>query len=170
MALTGILQRRNTKAFLDSNPPIEGEIVYATDTHEHGWSDGAGGVTWKNLINMQPILTVTAPPTGLESDLVGTVYLVVTTIVSIAVTPANGIILSVTTPTPVQYLATATYGDGTTSDVSSSVQWTSNDVLVTVSATGLAEYIGSSGHNANVTITATLDGNADSQILSIEGD
>lgn len=49
MANTGILYRRNVKSFFekDSNKPIEGEIVYATDTHEYGALDEDGSIVWR---------------------------------------------------------------------------------------------------------------------------
>lgn len=49
MANTGILYRRNVKSFFekDINKPIEGEIVYATDTHEYGALDEDGSIVWR---------------------------------------------------------------------------------------------------------------------------
>ena len=49
MANTGILHRRNVKSFFekDNNKPIEGEIVYATDTHEYGALDEDGSIVWR---------------------------------------------------------------------------------------------------------------------------
>lgn len=49
MANTGILYRRNVKSFFekDNNKPIEGEIVYATDTHEYGALDEDGSIVWR---------------------------------------------------------------------------------------------------------------------------
>ena len=49
MANTGILYRRNVKAFFNDtdNKPVEGEIVYATDTHEYGALDEDGSITWR---------------------------------------------------------------------------------------------------------------------------
>lgn len=50
MANTGILYRRNVKSFFekDNNKPIEGEIVYATDTHEYGALDEDGSIVWRH--------------------------------------------------------------------------------------------------------------------------
>ena len=49
MANTGILYRRNVKSFFekDNNKPLEGEIVYATDTHEYGALDEDGSIVWR---------------------------------------------------------------------------------------------------------------------------
>ena len=49
MANTGILYRRNVKSFFekDNNKPIEGEIVYATDTHEYGALDEDRSIVWR---------------------------------------------------------------------------------------------------------------------------
>jgi len=50
MALTGIIQRRNLKLVLTGTPPIEGEIVYATDTDEFGWLAANGvDIIWTNF-------------------------------------------------------------------------------------------------------------------------
>jgi len=51
MAATGIVQRFGLRADLDllANLPIEGELVFATDTGEHGWLDENGDVQWKKL-------------------------------------------------------------------------------------------------------------------------
>jgi len=159
MAQTGILQRRDLKANLEANPPIDGEIVLATDTNEYGWANGSGGVIWKDLQFMQPIKTVTEPPTGLEADDIGTVYLVVTELISIAVTPQNGDIDTGTTQT-VQYTATGTYGDGTTSDITSDVSWVNDDPTnVAITINGLASYLNNgTAYDNIVTITATLKG------------
>lgn len=44
--MTGILLRKNTKAFFTSNPPLEGELVYAEDTDEIGSLSGTE-VIWQ---------------------------------------------------------------------------------------------------------------------------
>jgi len=52
MATTGILLRRDNKASLITDPPVlgEGELVYATDTGEHGWYDEPNGeLKWATL-------------------------------------------------------------------------------------------------------------------------
>lgn len=49
MADTGILQRRGTKQSLVNNPPLVGELVFATDTGEHGWLDELGSLVWQKL-------------------------------------------------------------------------------------------------------------------------
>lgn len=47
MAFTGILFRRGLKSSFGSNPPRQGEIVFATDTYELGMLKQEGGVKWK---------------------------------------------------------------------------------------------------------------------------
>jgi sugar lactone lactonase YvrE len=42
----GILLRRNTKAYLEANPPVSGEIVFATDTEEYGAIEN-GTIVWR---------------------------------------------------------------------------------------------------------------------------
>lgn len=49
MALTGVILRRALKAELIADPPIPGEMVFATDTGEHGWIDEASQLWWKRL-------------------------------------------------------------------------------------------------------------------------
>ncbi len=49
MAGTGVLFRRNTKGILETLPPLEGEIVFATDTGEHGWLNSRSEIVWSNL-------------------------------------------------------------------------------------------------------------------------
>jgi len=48
MALTGVIQRRNSKAFLIQNPPRVGEIVYSLDTDEYG-SLQNGSLIWRKF-------------------------------------------------------------------------------------------------------------------------
>lgn len=83
-------------------------------------------------------------------------------LVSIDVTPTNPTIVTGTTQ---QFIATATYSDGTTSDISSSATWsTSNALIATVSNLGLATGAlhgvaaitatkGSISGNTNLTVT-----------------
>lgn len=77
MAETAILQRRNIKSQLEANPPIEGEIVFTTDTGEFGYSDGTGTIVWKDVGLLQSAITLTEAPTGLENDEIGTMYLII---------------------------------------------------------------------------------------------
>jgi len=169
MAETAILQRRNTKAQIENNPPIEGEIVLTTDTKEFGWSDGQGGIVWKDVGLLQPTITLTEAPTGSENDEIGTMYLVANPIVSIEINPTNGSIETNGIPpySTIQYTATATYNDGTTADID--VQWASSDVLVAVSSSGLAEFVGTSTYIATVTITGTYGNNSGTAPLSLIG-
>ena len=48
--MTGIVLRRDTKLALEATPPVEGELVYATDTDQFGYVKSDGGViNWVNL-------------------------------------------------------------------------------------------------------------------------
>lgn len=49
MAATGILLRRDTKANLIADPPLTGEMVFATDTGEHGWYDETSTLIWAKI-------------------------------------------------------------------------------------------------------------------------
>jgi len=51
MTTSGIFFRRSIKSELILNPPIEGEMVFALDTGEHGWLDENGTLQWKRLID-----------------------------------------------------------------------------------------------------------------------
>jgi len=168
MAQTGILQRRDIKANLIANPPIDGEIVYATDTDEHGFVNN-GTLYWKKFDMLQPIVTVDAPPTGLENDPIGTVYLVVSNIRSIQITPRNPEMnTDKGVAEPIQFTATATYGDGSNSDVTTDVSWTSSDTnIVTINQTGLAEFVYGDRYGGVVTITASINGIVDSVDINI---
>jgi len=46
---TGAFLRRASKLVLTANPPKIGEMVFATDTGEHGWADENNVLQWKSL-------------------------------------------------------------------------------------------------------------------------
>jgi len=54
MADTGIVLRRDLKQNLENNPPRNGELIYATDSGEHGWSNvkDNGKLVWKDLTSV----------------------------------------------------------------------------------------------------------------------
>ena len=69
---------------------------------------------------------------------------------SIAVTPANGTLRIGQTQ---QYVATGTFSDNTTRDITNSVTWSSSSTAIaTVSSTGLVTAVGAG--NANITATS----------------
>lgn len=68
MAETGILQRRNAKQVLIDNPPLVGEIVFATDTGEHGWLDETGTLVWVYLNGANEIVDYTKTILSTEGD------------------------------------------------------------------------------------------------------
>jgi Bacterial Ig-like domain (group 2) len=74
------------------------------------------------------------------------------TLSSIAVTPANPTKIVAGTQ---QFVATATYSDNSTADVTSSATWgSSNTAVATISATGLATAVASGTSNISATIGA----------------
>jgi hypothetical protein len=76
-----------------------------------------------------------------------------TTLSSIAVTPASP--TSLVVGSTQQFIATGTYSDGSTMDISSQVTWASDTTgTATISSTGLATGVAAGTAN----ITATLDG------------
>lgn len=50
MTETGIFFRRACKSVLEAQPPKPGEMVFATDTGEHGWLDENNILVWKLLL------------------------------------------------------------------------------------------------------------------------
>ncbi|CAH6780636.1 BIG2 domain-containing protein [Vibrio chagasii] len=105
----------------------------------------------KLIGNSLGIIAVTAFKDGITSNTVD-VEVTNAVITAITVTPSQ---VSVANGQTQQLLATATYSDGTSSDVSSSVTWTSNEPqTATVTPTGLL----SGNAVANTTVEAIKDG------------
>ena len=105
--------------------------------------------------------TITATQTGIS----GTASLAVTatapTISSIAVTPSSPSIVAGKTQ---QFTATATYSNGTTGNVTTSVTWTSSKTSVaTINASGLATGVAA----GSSTITAALSGISGTASLAV---
>ncbi len=83
------------------------------------------------------------------------------TLVSIDVTPKS---LAIAKGTTQQFVATGTYSDNSTQDISGSVTWTSsNTTVATISSTGLATAVNPGATN----ITATSNGVSGSVILNV---
>jgi hypothetical protein len=100
---------------------------------------GAG--TW----NLTTTDTTTSSLTGTQ----GGIVVAAAPLVSIAVTPANG---TVKVGQVQQYVATGTYADSTTADLTSAVTWTSDaSTVASVSATGMGT--GKSAGTAHLTAT-----------------
>jgi trimeric autotransporter adhesin len=97
------------------------------------------------------------------ASLSGSLGLTVTapSIVSIAVTPED---LTLGIGIGQQYVATATYSDGSSSDLSSGVTWSSSATSVTIiDNSGVAATVGA----GSTTITATVGSLSDSSILTV---
>jgi uncharacterized protein YjdB len=146
----------------------------ATGTYSDGSSaDLTALVTWSSsttaiaTVDVGGLVTaVAAGSTNISASFAGVSQvtpLTVTapTIVSIAVTPVGqtlGIGISQ------QYVATATYSDGSSSDLSSGVTWTSSSPsVVTVTAAGVITTVAA----GNTNITATLGSLTDSSTLTV---
>ena len=121
-----------------------------------------GTATWTSAntgaatVNAMGVLTVLAPCSSQLSASFGSVSgsatVTVKTVASIAITPASP---SVGAGATEQLTAIATFGDGTTGDVTSSAKWSTADATIaTISATGLATGVGSGSTGG----TAVLDG------------
>ena len=120
----------------------------------------------------QGTTTIRSNINGVESEAPFTININPAKIVSVQVTPASS---SIAVGNGEQMVATATYSDGTTADISAEAAWTETDntgvnaaanaVVVDISQTGYAKGLNSGGAH----LTATLDGitNQDEVGLSV---
>jgi uncharacterized protein YjdB len=123
------------------------------------WTSSATGVATINSSGLATAVTIgsatiTATSTGGSSGskVTGTTTMTVTNqvLTSIAVTPANTSLRAGQTQ---QFVATGTFSDNTTRDITNSVTWAStNTAVATVSNTGLVTAI--SAGNANISATS----------------
>jgi DNA transposition AAA+ family ATPase len=165
-------------AVTPANPSVAKGLTQqftATGTFSDGTTqDLTGQVTWSS--NMLSVATITANglATGVSTGtatisatlngIPGSTVLTVSPAVleSIAVTPANP---SVTTGQNEQFIATGTFSDGTTQDVTSRVAWASGKTSVaTITASGLATAVGT----GTSTISATLNSVTGSTVLTAQ--
>jgi hypothetical protein len=125
----------------------------AIGTYDNGTTKVLGECNWSTsntgvmFINQSGIGTATgqgsATITATQDVGVGTTTVTVNSspLVSLAISPVNSTI-SVGTSTAQQYFATATFSDGSTKDVSGTVNWSSSNTSVaTISSTGQANAI-----------------------------
>jgi subtilisin family serine protease len=152
--------------------------IHATGT----WSDGSTSdltsqATWNSSdatvasISSSGLLTAhvlgTASVTAVSAGVTGTAPATVTAaeLTAVAVTPE-----AVVLPRwgAQQFLAMATYGDGTTADVTRQVAWASSATgNVTVTSSGLAAISGSAATSETATVTATLSGRSGGSTVSV---
>jgi Bacterial Ig-like domain (group 2) len=99
---------------------------------------------------------------GNKVSATATVTVVPKMVTSIAVTPANaGIVLGATQ----QFIATATYNDSTTANITTSASWTAaNPAVATVNAAGLATGVGA----GSTGVTASLSGVSGAGTLKVK--
>lgn len=145
----------------------------ATATYSDGTTSAVtSGVTWSSSASSVATIsasglataasagqaTVTATYQGKSGS--AKVTATIATVMSIAVTPTSA---SVPVGGTQQFTATATYSDGTTSDVTSTSAWSSSNTSVaTINATGLATAVA----NGQATLTATYQGKSGSATLT----
>jgi uncharacterized protein YjdB len=105
--------------------------------------------------------TITASYNGLNAN--ATVTVVAATLTKIVVTPATA---SVGVTASQQFIATATYSDSSTGNITSSVLWTSSNTLVAnVLPTGVAT--GLTAGTTTITATATSGGQSGTAVLTV---
>jgi hypothetical protein len=141
-------------------------------TAQVSWSSTALAVaTVSNAAGSRGVATsVSAGTTTIIASLgavAGTTTLTVTpaTLMAIAITPANA-----TTPlsTPLQYLATGTYSDLTTQDITTQVTWSSSDSgVVTISSAAGSQGLATPVAAGMATITAAAGGVTGSTSLTV---
>jgi len=160
-----------------ANPTIPvntAQQLTATGNYSDGSSaDITGLVTWGSNSNSIAVVSSSgmltgqaAGTTGISASMgtvSGTTQVVVSapTVVSIAVTPVG---LTLGIGINQQYVATATYSDGSSADLTSGVTWSSSDTnTATINSSGLATTVAP----GQVTITATLGALSDQSTLTI---
>ena len=133
-------------------------------TNVVAWSSSAMGIAKVSATGM--VTTVAAGSTNITASLGGvsqSTSLTVTapSIASITVTP-DGLTLGIGINQ--QFVATATYTDGSSADLSSGVNWNSSSTSVaTVDGTGLVATVGA----GSTTITATVGSFSDTSVLTV---
>ncbi|HTM35526.1 MAG TPA: Ig-like domain-containing protein [Terriglobales bacterium] len=160
-----------------ANPTVPvntAQQLTATGNYSDGSSaDITGLVTWGSnsnsiaMVSTSGLLTgKSAGTTGISATLgtvSGTTQATVSapTVVSIAVTPVG---LTLAIGINQQYVATATYSDGSSADLTNGVTWSSSDTnTATINSSGLATTVAA----GQVTITATLGALSDQSTLTI---
>lgn len=151
------------------------QIFEATGIYENGSSqDISSSVTWTssktNIVSIQSSGIATGISEGSSiisatlDGISGTTTLTITaaTLISISVTPIS---TSVFIDFKLSFLATGTYSNSSSKNISSLVAWTSSDTSkATVSSKGIATGISA----GTVTITATLEGKSNSANLTVD--
>ena len=134
--------------------------------------DLTSSVTWSSTIPATATISsaglataIASGKTVISAALAGTgataTLTVTSPLASIAVTPAT---VSLAIAATQQFIATATYMDGTTANISSTVAWSSSaPTTATVSSTGLATAVAA----GQSTITATLSGVSGAATVSV---
>lgn len=135
----------------------------ATATYSDGTTaDASAKATWASAtpavatISASGLATAVTPGSTQVSATIGSISgsatVTVKSLTSIAITPSSP---SFATGATDQLTATATFGDGTTANVTSTVAWSvANPAIATISATGVA----TGDTSGSTTASATLDG------------
>lgn len=151
---------------------ITGAVTWTTTDTQATVAKAGGSLAWLTAVSgtTDPGTTITAAAAGKE----GTAVLKVTTppapvVSSIAITPASPTLLAGTS-TPL--VATATFSNGATQDVTALAAWTSDDVAkVTVGTSDLAAGrvtgVAATGGSTLPTITATYGAKTDSTMVTV---
>jgi len=160
-----------------ANPTVPvntAQQLTATGNYSDGSSaDITGLVTWSSNSNSIAVVSTSGLLTGMAAGTIGisatlgtlsgTTQVTVSapTVASIAVTPVG---LTLGIGINQQYVATATYSDGSSADLTNGVTWSSSDTtMATIDSSGLATTVAA----GQVTITATAGALSDQSTLTI---
>ena len=138
-----------TAYYSDGTSHTVSNSTFSSDTPSVATVSDTGLVT---AVASSGTATITASEGGQTATVVITVA--APTLESLAVTPSTASVVASQTQ---QFMATATYSDGSTPDETNSATWTSSDnTVATVDSTGLVTTLAA----GTVTITATIPGTA----------
>jgi len=156
-----------------SMPATNTQQYTATGTYsDSSTMDITGSVTWASATPAVATITAAGLATGISagdsiiSATLGavsdntTLTITAATLSSIAVTPAGS---TIEIGSQLQYTATGTYSDASTSDITTEVAWTSSNAGVSIDANGLATSLDS----CSTIITATLGAKSGNTTLTV---
>ena len=149
----------------------------ATGTYSDGTStDLTSAVGWQSSNPSAATVSVTGLATGIAqgSATISATYGGVSGSALLTIAPAALLSIAVTPPNPSialgtqqQFLATGTYTDGSTLDLTQQVAWSSSSGAATISNTSSSQGLAQSTAVGSATVTATLDSITGTALLSV---